>query len=72
MHQVISATTNPAKIQAILQAFEEISAKDRAILRPSPSRAAYRSSPSEARKRVLAHEIAWIMRDACIHKLISG
>ncbi|WP_339032337.1 DUF84 family protein [Salmonella enterica] len=24
MHQVISATTNPAKIQAILQAFEEI------------------------------------------------
>ncbi|MGS9102341.1 hypothetical protein ACQWG0_24745, partial [Salmonella enterica subsp. enterica serovar Infantis] len=24
MHQVISATTNPAKIQEILQAFEEI------------------------------------------------
>lgn len=69
MHQVISATTNPAKIQAILQAFEEIFGEGS---RPSPSRAAYRSSPSEARKRVLAHEIAWIMRDACIHKLISG
>ena len=24
MHKVISATTNPAKIQAILRAFEEI------------------------------------------------
>ncbi|MDU1025556.1 MAG: hypothetical protein E7A38_08255, partial [Leclercia adecarboxylata] len=24
MHQVVSATTNPAKIQAILRAFDEI------------------------------------------------
>lgn len=37
MHQVVCATTNPAKIQAILQAFHGSSAKDPAILHPLPS-----------------------------------
>ncbi len=51
IHHVVSATTNPAKIQAILQAFDEIFGEDPATLSPSPSRAACRNSPSAARKR---------------------
>lgn len=72
MHQVISATTNPAKIQAILQAFEEIFGEGSCHITPVAVESGVPEQPSEARKRVLAHEIAWIMRDACIHKLISG
>ncbi|MFP1482817.1 inosine/xanthosine triphosphatase [Escherichia coli] len=57
MHQVVCATTNPAKIQAILQAFHEIFGEGSCHLHPLPSRAVYRNSPLAVGKRALAHEI---------------
>ncbi len=69
MHRVISATTNPAKIQAILQALKRFSAKDRCHARRRRKRRTRLAFGSE--ETCWAYEIAWVMRDATIHKLIS-
>lgn len=56
MYHVVCATTNPAKIQAIHQAFDDIYGEDAAILNPSPSIAVCLNSHSETMKRELAHD----------------
>lgn len=72
MHKVISATTNPAKIQAILRAFEEIFGEGSCHIEPVAVESGVPEQPFGNQKRALAHEIALIMRAVCTRRLISG
>lgn len=56
MHQVVCATTNPAKIQAILQAFHEIFGEGSCHIASVAVESGVPNSPA-VRKRALAHEI---------------
>ena len=60
MHKVISATTNPAKIQAILRAFEEIFREGSCHIEPVAVEWRAGTTFPETGKRALAHEIALI------------
>ena len=62
MHHVVSATTNPAKIQAILRAFEEIFGEGSCHIDAIGVESVFRKSRLAARKHALAHEIAWQMQ----------
>lgn len=72
MHHVVSATTNPAKIQAILQAFDEIFGEGSCHIESVAVESGVPEQPSAARKRALAHEIASPMRALPSQMPISG
>lgn len=57
MHHVVSATTNPAKIQAILQAFNEIFGEGSCHIESVSVESGVPEQPLEVRKRALAHGI---------------
>lgn len=56
MHQVVCATTNPAKIQAILQAFHEIFGEGSCHIASIAVESGVPEQPLAVRKRALAHE----------------
>ncbi len=57
MHQVVCATTNPAKIQAILQAFHEIFGEGSCHIASVAVSGVPEQPFGRMRKRALAHEI---------------
>lgn len=72
MHHVVSATTNPAKIQAILQAFDEIFGEGSCHIESVAVESGVPEQPFGSEKRALAHEIASPMRALPGQMPISG